>query len=468
MNELCGIGMVGLGTMGRNLALNMADHGFLVAGLDLDTGQVQAMADESGGCVLAFGDAASFVKSLAKPRAVMIMVPAGGPVDAVIQLLVPLLEPGDILIDGGNSFFRDTERRRAALAEQQIEFIGVGVSGGEEGARHGPSMMAGGTESSYARVAPILEAIGAKASDGQSCVGRMGSGAAGHYVKMVHNGIEYGMMQLIAEAYDFVRRAGDATNDEAADAFTTWSKGAAGGYLLEITAEVLAKRDGESEEYLVDVIVDGAKQKGTGKWTSQDAMDLGVPIPTIDAAVSARQMSGYLLQRQAASKVYGRLPMTINPDWDRVGDALHAAFLLTFAQGFSVLARASAEYGFGLDFAKAASVWREGCIIRCKLLPAIRDAFSTNPSLANLLMARPITETMQHLEGSLRWIVAEMARARVPAPAFSASLAYLDSYTSGRLPANLIQGLRDCFGAHGYERIDKPGTFHSEWGLQNG
>ncbi len=468
MSETCQIGMVGLGTMGRNLALNMTDHGFRVAGLDLSLSQVADMTADSAGQVAAFSVATEFVRCLETPRAVMIMVPAGAPVDAVIESLAPLLEPGDILIDGGNSFFRDTIRRRESLAERGLEFIGVGVSGGEEGARYGPSMMAGGTPAAYARVAPILEAIGAKAPDGVSCVGRMGSGAAGHYVKMVHNGIEYGMMQLIAETYDFLRRSGDATNDEASSAFAGWATSDFGGYLLEITSEVLAKRDPETGDHLVDVIVDGAKQKGTGKWTSQDAMDLHVPVPTIDAAVSARDISGYRDERQVASKIYGKLPMTLDPDLDRIGDALHAAFLITYAQGFSALARASTVYDFDIDFAKAATVWREGCIIRSAMLPLIRDAFTTDPKLANLLVSRPIADRLMHLEGSLRWIVTEMARARVPAPAFSASLAYLDGYTSGRLPANLIQGLRDCFGAHGFERLDKEGVFHAEWGVKDG
>ncbi len=457
------IGVVGLGTMGRALALNMRDHGFRVAGLDLSHEQVAAMAAESEGQVAAFALPEEFISSLALPRAILLLVPAGAPVDAVIASLTPLLSKGDILIDGGNSYYRDTERRRGDLAQTGLEFIGIGVSGGEEGARHGPSMMAGGTPEAFARIAPILEAIGAKADDGASCADRVGSGAAGHYVKMVHNGIEYGMMQLIAETYDFLRRACDSTNEEAAAAFGTYAKSNFGGYLLEITESVLLAKDSETGDDLVDLIVDGAQQKGTGKWTSQDAMDLHVPVPTIDAAVSARDLSSFRDERKKASAVLGKLPITIEPDVDRIGDALQAAFLLTYSQGFSVLTKASVAYGMDVDLAKAASVWRAGCIIRSKMLPEFRAIFTSDPTLPNLLLSREIAEKMSHLEGSLRWLVTEMARARIPCPAMSASLSYLDGFSSARLPANLIQGLRDRFGNHGFERIDQPGVFHGDW-----
>lgn len=457
------IGVVGLGTMGRALALNIRDHGFSVAGLDLSPDQVAAMNSESDGQVAAYASAEEFVRSLSVPRAILVLVPAGAPVDSVISSLSPMLQKGDILIDGGNSFFRDTERRRAELAHSGLEFIGIGVSGGEEGARRGPSMMAGGTPEAFTRIAPILEAIGAKAEDGASCADRVGAGAAGHYVKMVHNGIEYGMMQLIAETYDFLRRACDATNEEAAKAFGGYAKSSFGGYLLEITESVLLAKDSQTGDALVDLIVDGAQQKGTGKWTSQNAMDLHVPVPTIDAAVSARDLSGFRDERKKASGVLGKLPITIEPDIDRIGDALRAAFLLTYAQGFSVLTKASAAYEMEIDLAKAASVWRAGCIIRSKMLPEFRAIFTNDPALPNLLLSREIAEKLSHLEGSLRWLVTEMARARIPCPAMAASLSYLDGFSSSRLPANLIQGLRDRFGNHGFERIDQPGVFHGDW-----
>jgi len=463
MTGSCQIGVVGLGTMGKNLALNMTDHDIRVAGYVRDVNQVPAIDAESGGRIAVTANMADFVASLKSPRAILMLVPAGDAVDQVVATLRPYLSAGDILIDGGNSFFRDTDRRHVDLAASGIEFIGIGVSGGEEGARRGPSMMAGGTESAYARVAPILEVIGAKAADGASCVGRMGNGAAGHYVKMVHNGIEYGLMQLIAETYDFLRRAGDASNDEAAEAFGTWARSEFGGYLLEITESVLRHRDPESGESTVDFIVDGAKQKGTGKWTSQNAFDLHVPVPTIDAAVSARDLSGFLTERKQAAKTLGKLPISIEPDLDRIGDALHAASLVTFAQGFSLLRAASVEYAFDLDFVRVAQVWRAGCIIRSALLPAMVTAFQAKADLENLLLDRAIADRIVHLEGSLRWMVSEAARSRIPAPAYSASLAYLDGYTSGRLPANLIQGLRDCFGAHGFSRTDREGTFHADW-----
>jgi 6-phosphogluconate dehydrogenase len=457
-------GMIGLGTMGRNLLLNLADHGTSVAGYNPSAAKVELLKKEGAGKpVEGFLDMKAFVASLRKPRAIMLLVPAGAAVDDVLAHLDGLIEPGDLIIDGGNSYFKDTERRFKALQAKNIGFFGMGVSGGEEGARHGPSMMAGGPSDFYERVQPILEAAAAKAADGEPCVRLLGSGAAGHYVKMVHNGIEYGMMQIISEAYDLMHRALGLSNNEIAAEFDTWSKGDFGGFLLEITATVLREMDGD--KHLVDLVQDAAKQKGTGKWTSQEAMDLHTPIPTIDAAVAARDLSGLKDERIRASQVFP--PFTKSVDkrvLAHLGNSLYATFLATYAQGLEMLRVASAEYNYGLNIAEVASVWRAGCIIRSALLAEITRVYTNDPGLTNLLADPAVAKNIREKLGDVRAVLAAAAEAGIPAPSTAASLNYILAYASPRLPANLIQAQRDFFGAHTYERIDKPGTFHTKWG----
>lgn len=459
-------GMVGLGTMGSALLLNIAEHGHRVAGYDLDPSKVAAFEQEGAHLgVKGFTNAAEFAKSLIPPRPIMILVPAGPAVDSVIKSLLPVLQPGDFLIDGGNSFYKDTDRRNQDLIQRGFGFLGMGVSGGESGARNGPSMMPGGTAENFERVRPILESIAAKYDD-QPCVALVGSGSAGHYVKTVHNGIEYAMMQLIAEAYDLMRRGLAMPQEEIADVVDGWVAGPFGGFLLEITARVLRYRD-EEGTLLVDVISDKAKAKGTGKWTSQDAMDLGVPVPTIDAAVTARMLSAQKSERLAASAA---APKGEVPVLDRMAvlasleGALHAAMLLSYSQGLSLIKVASQEYGYGTNLETVARIWRAGCIIRSKMLEPIRAAFARDPELKSLLLDPGISDVIRANDDALRGTVATFAGARIPAPCFSASLAYLDSYRSVRLPANLIQAQRDLFGAHTFERLDREGTFHSTWG----
>lgn len=460
-------GMVGLGTMGRALLLNMADHDFAVAGLDTDQGKVDALHSEgSGKPVKGFLDAASFVASIRKPRAIMMLVPAGAPVDSVIHSLAPHLEQGDFLIDGGNSYFKDTDRRAKELADSGFGFIGMGVSGGESGARHGPSMMPGGTPENYERIRPILESVAAK-FEGEACVALMGSGSAGHYVKTVHNGIEYAVMQIISEIYDIMKRALGMSNEEIAKTFSDWNDAELQGFLVEITSVVLRTKDESTGADLVDAISDKAKQKGTGKWTSQDAMDLGSPIPTIDVAVAAREMSGLKPERVEAAKVLVPSSTTYpGPKAEAVSDlrsALYTSMLISYAQGLALLREASSEYGFGTDLETVAKVWRAGCIIRSKSLETIRAAFAANPGLPNLLVDPAISAIVLEHETALRRSVIGAIQASIPAPSLSASIAYLDAYRSERLPANLIQAQRDLFGAHTYERLDSEGSFHTQW-----
>jgi len=457
-------GMVGLGTMGRNLLLNIADHGRSVSGYDLGQDKVDLLASESQGRpTLGFTDAAAFAKSLRRPRCITMLVPAGSPVDAVIQSFKPYLEPGDLIIDGGNSYFKDTDRRIAELAPTGIAFFGMGISGGESGARHGPSMMAGGSEADYDKVRGVLELVAAKADDGRPCVARVGNGSAGHYVKMVHNGIEYGIMQLIAETYDLMKRSWGFSNEQLAEIYGTWAKSDIGGFLLEITETVLKKKDGETGKYLVDLIRDEAKEKGTGKWTSQDAMDLRVSVPSIDAAVCARELSDLKAERVAASKTLATQAVQGEKDVARLREALSIAMITAYTQGMAQLRVASGEYNYGVQMEPVAAIWRAGCIIRSVLLKNIMDAYTANADLPNLLVDPGIQETVKQRIGSLRWLANQAVATHVPMPCFMASLAYIDAYSSERLPANLIQAQRDFFGTHTYERIDKPGVFHTEW-----
>jgi 6-phosphogluconate dehydrogenase len=465
----CDIGVVGLGVMGSNLALNMERHGFRVAGYDLDAAKARSFAGgaAAGKNVELAESPDGLMAILQRPRRVLLMVPAGAAVDSAIAHLKVHLQAGDILIDGGNSFFLDTERRCKALASEGFNLIGTGVSGGEEGALRGPSIMPGGPPEAWEALAPILRAIAAKADDGEPCVEYMGPGGAGHFVKMVHNGIEYGDMQLIAEVYDLLSRGLGLTAAELRDVFVEWNHGALKSYLIEISAAVLAKTDPETGRPLVDVILDEAQQKGTGKWTSQSALDIGAPIPTINAAVESRIISALKSERVVASRVlHGPSPKY---GGDRQGlidaarDALYASKITSYAQGIGLLRLASEEHAYGLKPGDIAKIWRAGCIIRASLLGDIMAAYRRNPTLANLLLDEAFRDAIHHRQAAWRFVVQAAIGMGIPVLAMSASLAYYDAYRSERLPANLTQAQRDCFGAHTYRRVDKPGTFHTEW-----
>ena len=465
------MGVVGLGVMGANLARNIASHGFPVAGYDLDAAKTRAFAelgaDQAGiGSVEA---ADRLMAVLERPRRVLMMVPAGPAVDSVIDHLRPHLQPDDILIDGGNSFFRDTDRRADALASDGFRFLGMGVSGGEEGALRGPSLMPGGPRDAWEDVKPILRAIAAQAEDGDPCVAYMGPRGAGHYVKMVHNGIEYGDMQLIAEIYDLLSRGAGMSAGEIGALFTSWNDGELRSYLIEITARVLDRVDEHTGRPLVDVIVDEARQKGTGKWMSQNAFDVGVPIPTVNAAVEARLLSAIRAERVAASQVLlGPAPSKDGTHdsgslIDAARQALYASKITSYAQGMALLQRASREYGYHIDPAAVAGIWRAGCIIRAALLSDIRAAFAADAGLVNLMLDPGFREALGSRQEGWRRAVRAAITLGIPVPAMSASLAYYDAYRSARLPANLTQGQRDFFGAHTYRRVDREGVFHTEW-----
>ena len=461
------IGMVGLGVMGRNFLLNMADHNFSVAGYDKDPAKVAALrAEAQGRPVRGAANVAEFIALLRRPRAVMLLVPAGAPVDAVIAELLAHVEPGDLIIDAGNSYFHDTNLRARQLAERKIQFLGVGVSGGEEGARHGPSIMPGGPRDAYERVRPVLEASAAQVQ-GEPCVAYLGPGATGHFVKMVHNGIEYGVMQLIAETYDLMKRGLGLTDDELHEFYAGWNQGELAGYLMEITGNIFSKHDETTGRRLIEEILDISRQNGTGRWTSQSAMELGVPTPTIDAAVTARNLSALEGERQSASGVYPRDSRPFAGDRPALlaalPRALYAGLVITFAQGLALLATASAKYEYGLDLETLARIWRGGCIIRATLLDDIRAAYRQRPGLANLLLDPELARKLTDHQGDLRRIVGAAAELGLPAPGLASALAYFDGYRSAWLPANLIQAQRDYFGSHTYERIDEKGTFHTEW-----
>ncbi len=464
------IGIVGLGVMGQNLALNMESRGFAVAGFDLDQEKAAASRKKWAGKadMMTASSLAELVKSLKTPRRILMMVPAGAPVDAVIDELRPLLERDDVLLDGGNSFFKDTDRRGKDLEAAGIRYIGSGVSGGEEGALLGPALMPGGQQDAYRLVEPILTAIAAKV-DGGACCGYIGRGGAGHYVKMVHNGIEYGIMQLLCEAYDFMKSALGMQAAEMQKVFAAWSQGPMSSYLVEITAAVLAKSDPETGLPVVDIILDKAGQKGTGKWTSQNALDLGVAIPTINAALEARILSAFKDERSAASKLLagpsGAAPAAKEEALAGLHDALRLAILTCYAQGFALMREASKEYAYDLDFQEIARIWKGGCIIRARVLDSIRAAFASDRALANLMVAEPFRTIAGELHGQLRGVVSRAAELGIPVLAMAASLGYIDSYRRERLPANLLQAQRDYFGAHKYERVDKPRgqQFHTEW-----
>jgi 6-phosphogluconate dehydrogenase len=527
-------GMVGLGTMGRNLLLNVAEHGISGAGYNIHRDKLELLIEESKGLdIKGFDNLPDFIKSLETPRKIMLLVPAGDVVDSVIHDLMLHLERGDLIIDGGNSHFLDTERREIYLKDSGIGFLGVGVSGGEEGARRGASIMIGGTVENYERVRPIFEAASAKIN-GEPCAAHVGFGSAGHFVKMVHNGIEYGLMQILAETYDFMLRVLKMNYNEMSEIFARWNNAELNSFLVEITAEVLRKVDAETEKPLVEMILDKAAQKGTGKWTSQVAMDCGVPIPTIDAAVSMRQISAQKETRSLIAKKYGSLHQgderqqkadgeavmsvrvdeekaaraaqdaetvvsehhkassgetsnvafekgpakradknadlktEVSEDFDRFIEQLKhtllSSFIVTYAQGMSLLQTASKEKNFDLNLAEISKIWRGGCIIRSALLEEMRRAYSENSDLPNLMLDDNFAHILNKNREAWRSINAKFAESRIPSACLSSALAYFDAFRSERLPANLIQAQRDFFGAHTYQRTDKEGIFHTpDW-----
>jgi 6-phosphogluconate dehydrogenase len=461
-------GLVGMAVMGQNLALNIERNSFSVAVYNRTAARTEEFmaGPAKGKSIRAAYTVEDLADMLEKPRKIMLMVKAGVPVDATIAQLKPYLEPGDLIIDGGNSFFGDTERRAKELAEAGINYIGSGVSGGEYGALWGPSLMPGGPREAYDLIEPVFTAIAAKVN-GAPCVTYIGPRGSGHYVKMVHNGIEYGDMQLIAESYDILKRIGGLSAVELHQVFAEWNEGELESYLIEITADIFAKIDDETSQPLVEVILDEAKQKGTGKWTSQSALDLGAPTPTINAAVESRIVSAYKAERVAASQMlsgpqikFGDARAALIRD---MRDALYAAKICSYAQGFALLQVASEEYDYNLSYGEIARIWRGGCIIRAAFLDDIRAAFERKPDLSNLLMDPEFGEAVQQRQGALRRVIQTAVTNGVPCLAFSSALAYFDAYRTARLPANLTQAQRDYFGAHTYRRIDKEGSFHTEW-----
>lgn len=464
------IGVVGMAVMGRNLALNIESRGYSVSIFNRSsskTDEVIALHPEKK--LVPTYTVEEFVASLEKPRRILLMVKAGEATDKTIQSLLPHLDKGDILIDGGNTFFKDTMRRNEMLANSGINFIGTGVSGGEEGALKGPAIMPGGQKDAYDLVAPIIEEIAAKADDGAPCVTYIGPNGAGHYVKMVHNGIEYGDMQLIAESYDILRRVGGLSVEETAEVFKSWNTGELDSYLIEITADILTKKDPETGKPMVEVIMDTAGNKGTGKWTSQSALDLGVPLPLITESVFARYISTLKEEREIASKELSpiKVPELSNTEKqaliESVRKGLYFSKIMSYAQGFAQMRVASEEFDWDLNYGEIAKIFRAGCIIRAQFLQKITDAFERDPELKNLLLDKYFLYVTESYQEAVREVVVTAVQAGIPVPTFSSALAYYDSYRSEVLPANLIQAQRDYFGAHTYNRVDKPGVFHFEW-----
>jgi 6-phosphogluconate dehydrogenase len=462
-------GLTGLATMGANLARNVAHHDIPVAVHNRTTSRMRTFMDEHGseGPLSGYESVEEWVGALARPRVLMSLVQAGPATDAVIEEIVPHLDEGDILIDGGNANFRDTQRRHAALTQQRIHFLGVGVSGGEEGALNGPSIMPGGDREPYDEsVRPILEAIAANV-DGTPCCTYVGPDGAGHYVKMVHNGIEYADMQLIAESYDLLRHGVGLEVPEIAQRFQSWNESELESFLIEISARVLAKTDEATGQPLVDVILDAAEQKGTGRWTAQNALELGVPLTGITEAVFARSLSALKAQREAAAdRLAGPSPSSDDTEslTDDLEHALYASKIVSYAQGFAQMAAAADAEGWNVDLGAMATIWRGGCIIRARFLDRIREAYDQEPGLANLMLAEFFAKALEEAQDPWRRVVARAAEVGIPTPAFSSSLAYYDGYRRARGPASLIQGLRDLFGAHTYQRVDREGTFHVMWG----
>ena len=466
------IGIIGMEVMGRNIALNFERNGYTVAVYNRTTSKMQDLVDENPGKNLVPTETyEEFVAALKKPRRALVMVKAGKPVDYVIDDLAPLYEEGDLIIDGGNSYFHDTERRTNELEEKGLTFMGMGISGGEEGALWGPSLMPGGSREVWSAVDEMMQAVAAKAEeDGEPCVAYLGPRGAGHYVKMVHNGIEYADMQLIAEAYDILRHALDLSPTELADIFDEWNQGELDSFLIDITVEIFRRVDDETGQPLVDQIRDAAAQKGTGKWTSQDAFNVGAAIPTIDMAVVARILSSFKDERVAASKVLPGPDAKFEGDREtlvnQVRQALYASKISAYAQGMSLLKLASNEYDYDLNLGEVASIWRAGCIIRARFLDEITAAYNRDANLVNLMLDDYFRDAIVERLPAWRSVVQTAVGLGIPVPAFGASLAYYDSYRSERLPANLIQAQRDFFGAHTYERLDVEGVFHTEWAAE--
>jgi 6-phosphogluconate dehydrogenase len=466
MKDTCDFGLVGLGVMGRNFILNVADHDFSAIGLDTDQAKVDALLQESTKeHVQGTTDVTRFVGSLKSPRKIMLLVPAGKIVDAVVEDLLPHLDAGDLIIDGGNSYFEDTDRRIAYLKEKGMHFIGAGVSGGSKGARFGPSIMPGGDQKAYEMIAPVFEAVSAKVNENEPCVAYMGSGSAGNYVKMIHNGIEYGLMQLIAEIYDVMKKGMGVSNRALGYTFTEWNSGILKSFLVEISSEIFQKNDEMSKQKLVDMILDMAKQKGTGKWTSQHAMDLGVPVPSIDAAVTMRGISALKSQRLKAENMY---PTVVHDHQSDITikdleQTLLFAYIITYSQGVSQLVTASKELKYDLDLAKICSIWRGGCIIRAGLLEDMMQAFDRNPDLQNLLLDAEFADMLNTALPSVQKVLQFAMKHHIPMMVHASSLNYFFAYKSGRLPLNLVQAQRDYFGSHTYERTDQEGVFHTEW-----
>lgn len=460
-------GMIGLGTMGRNLILNMSDHGYTVAGFDKNNSQIKLLKEEATGRnIFTTSSLDEFLRVLELPRVIMMLVPAGKIVDEVINELKPFLSENDLLMDCGNSHFTDTNTRNDQLTKSTIHFMGVGISGGEFGARYGPSIMPGGPKDIYERVAAMLEAISAKVMV-KPCVAWLGPGSAGHYVKMVHNGIEYGLMQLIAEAYHLLKEAGRMNNDELHNVFSKWNEGRLHSYLIEITADIFAQNDELTHNRLIDMILDNAKQNGTGGWTSEDAMNLQTPIPVIDSAVSMRDLSAYKNERQATQQKLKGPEVNYEGDKNELAiwleQALYFSMITTYAQGMALLHFASKKYNYDLKLESIASIWKGGCIIRASLLEDIYSAFFQQPDLSNLLLNDTFSQKLIATQNGIRIAIQIGTQTGIPLPALMSALAYYDSYRRDWLPANLLQAQRDYFGAHTYERNDREGIFHTQW-----
>ncbi|UQB69888.1 NADP-dependent phosphogluconate dehydrogenase [Epilithonimonas zeae] len=465
-------GMIGLGVMGRNLLYNIAENGFSIAGFDLDEEKVKHLQDGATSEMKVKGTVSleKFVNALETPRKIILMVPAGKPVDAVLGNITPLLSKGDIVIDAGNSYFEDTNRRISDLASKDLHFVGMGVSGGEKGARKGPSIMPGGDVEAFKLLRPMLESIAAKV-DGEACTAYMGKGSAGNYVKMVHNGIEYAIMQLISEAYDLLRKGANLNNEQLYEVFKNWNDGEMNSFLIEITRDIFQQKDDLTDAYLVDKILDKAGAKGTGKWTSEQAMEIGVSIPTIDIAVTSRILSAYKDERVQASKLYSEKkiisPENVESFIKDVGDALYLATLISYAQGLALLVKASEEYNFEIPLKDVVKIWRGGCIIRSVLLEKFYTAYSADPNLSNILLNQDISEIVKSKIQSLRKTASFAVENGISSLGLQTALGYFDAYTTESLPVNLIQAQRDYFGAHTYQRVDREGVFHTTWNSSN-
>ncbi len=470
MNQKADIGLIGLAVMGQNLVLNMNDHGYTVAVYNRTTSKVDDfLNDEAKGTkVIGTHSIEELVESLERPRKIMLMVKAGKPVDATIEQLIPHLDKGDIIIDGGNSFYPDTTRRTEYLESKGLLFIGTGVSGGEEGARHGPSIMPGGSPQAWPHVKEILQSIAAKVADGTPCCDWVGENGAGHFVKMVHNGIEYGDMQLISEAYDLMKNVLGMGNEEMSEVFGRWNTGQLDSYLIEITRDILAYKN-EAGEAVIDLILDAAGQKGTGKWTAVNALEQGIPLTLISEAVFARFLSALKEERVTAAQHLSGPKNTFSGDKEAfindIGDALYAAKIVSYTQGYMLMRAAAAEFGWNLNYGGVALMWREGCIIRSAFLGNIKEAFDKQPDLVNLLLDDYFHNAVDKAQAAWRRVIATAVTNGIPVPALSSALAFYDGYRSKRLPANMIQAQRDYFGAHTYERVDKPRGeyFHTNW-----